>query len=158
MIKKLCLPLTILLCLISSAGAASWTVASSGGLVTSYDVYNNQSNISNTVLFTPGATGLYRVSYYEVVTQPATTSSNLPQVNIKFFDGDTNVVWAGAFHMLPNEFSTTPGGNTAGDFIAGDAVISAPAGQPVTIKTSAYASSGATPMGYALHIHVEQIF
>ncbi|MDA8170301.1 MAG: glycosyl hydrolase family 28-related protein [Nitrospiraceae bacterium] len=106
--------------------------------------------ISNTVIYTPPANGRYRVSAYIVVTQAATTSSTMPAVNVGYTCADNSTA-----QSIP--LTSTSAGNTLTTLASGSAIIDAKGGVPITFSASGYASSGATPMQYALHIRVEAL-
>lgn len=107
---------------------------------------------ATTVYAVPGdRAGLYRVSAYAVVTQAATTSSTLPNVGVLWTDNDANVA------LSANTVTSSNNANAPGAFGNGDAVISARAGTNIQFQTSNYASSGATPMQYAVHLRLEYL-
>jgi len=117
----------------------------------SSDAVNQSANISATTIYAvpAGRGGLYRVSAYGVVTQAATTSSTLPNIGVLWTDNDTNVA------LLANTMTPTNSANALGAFSPGDQVISVREGTNIQFQTSNYASSGATPMQYAVHLRVE---
>lgn len=91
------------------------------------------------------AAGLYRVSYYVRVTQPAGTSSAL-QVTIGWTDGGVSMSAPGA--SLTGNLPTTHETRTL--------VIRSDANGPITYSTS-YSSSGSPAMQYALRLVVEAL-
>lgn len=111
------------------------------------------ANIAATTLYAVPAdrAGLYRVSAYAVVTQAATTSSTLPNVGVLWTDSDANVA------LSANTMTPSNNANAPGAFGNGDAVISARAGTNIQFQTSNYASVGATPMQYAVHLRLEYL-
>jgi len=119
----------------------------------SYNAVAQSANIGATTLYAipVGQAGLYRVSAYAVVTQAATTSSTLPNVGILWTDSDSSVA------LLANTVTPTNTANAPGAFGPGDIVINANAGTNIQFQTSNYASSGATPMQYAVHLRVEYL-
>lgn len=89
------------------------------------------------------AAGLYRVSYYARITQPATTSSSLI-VTIAFTDGSVACFLAGAALAT----------NTSASVQSGTFLIRSDAASPISYSTT-YVSVGATPMQYRLDLTVE---
>ena len=130
-----------------------------GVAVAKADAIAQAANIGTTPLYTvpANAGGTYRISGYAVVTQAATTSSTLPQIAITWTDNDTSTV--------ENSIgvTTSPTTNTVGTFgsaIAGgtpNGFISVKAGTVIQYATFSYASTGATPMQYAVHIKLEYL-
>jgi len=116
---------------------------------------------SATTLYTPTATGLYRVSAYLQVTTAASTSSVLggtTGVVITYNDGDGNV--AQSVTMLMNTNTGTSGissaGNTTTTNLNGRCTIYARTG--VAIKYAIdYTSVGVTAMQYAAHLKLEAL-
>lgn len=119
----------------------------------SFNVAAQAANITATTIYAvpAGGAGLYRVSAYAVETQAATTSSTLPNVGVLWTDSDSNVA------LSANTVTPTNTANAAGAFGPGDIVISAKGGTNIQFQTSNYASSGATPMQYAVHLRVEYL-
>lgn len=113
-------------------------------------------NIGATSITTPAANGFYRASCYVVVTQAATTSSTLPSCQIGWTDADSSTAQV---TNLTNTNSTNVVGNTgalATTFTP--PTFYAKTGVPITYATTGYASVGATPMQYAIHIRLEGPF
>lgn len=119
-----------------------------------------QANVSLTTLFTPSANGYYRISGYEVLTQAATTSSTLPSVGFTYTDGDTNVALGPLFFIAATNSNNTVGSQGPCNSVGGPCQIYfyARSGAAVQFETLSYASNGATPMQFALHIRVEGPF
>jgi hypothetical protein len=119
----------------------------------SFNAVAQAANIGATTVYAVpvGGAGLYRVSAYAVVTQAATTSSTLPNVGVLWTDNDANVA------LSANTVTPTNTANAPGAFGPGDIVISARGGTNIQFQTSNYASSGATPMQYAVHLRVEYL-
>lgn len=124
---------------------AGQTVYASSNAVT------QSANINATTIYAVPAdgAGMYRVSAYAVVTQAATTSSTLPNVGVLWTDNDANVA------LSANNVTPTNAANAPGAFGNGDVVISARANTNIQFQTSNYASSGATPMQYAVRLRLE---
>lgn len=118
-----------------------------------FNAVTQAANISATTLYAVPVdrAGLYRVSAYAVVTQAATTSSTLPNIGVLWTDSDANVA------LSANTVTPTNAANAPGAFGNGDIVISARAGTNIQFQTSNYASTGATPMQYAVHLRVEYL-
>jgi alpha-D-ribose 1-methylphosphonate 5-triphosphate diphosphatase PhnM len=106
------------------------------------------ANIGTTTLVSSPSAGGYRVSCYIVLTQAATSSSTLPQIQITWQDFDTGVTKTA--NVTASGITT----NTIGDYSQGDIVISA-AAATISYSTTGYASSGVTPMQYKIHIRTE---
>lgn len=113
------------------------------------DLTAQAANISTTTIFTPTASGLYRISAYMIVTQAATTSCVLPSLTIGWTDKDN----ATAQTDVLIASSTT---NTLNNYQQASLIISAAASDVITYATGSYASVGTTPMQYALHIRIEE--
>lgn len=155
--KKLIVLLSILLLILYSTVNlnAITTVTGAGGLSTvisgsNVDLTNQSANIANTTLYTPTSNGVYRLSAYEIVTTPATTSSTLPQINFYWTDGNSGVA------QITNS-ATNTGNTSTTATLNGGIDINVQSGTPIIFNTSGYASSGATSMVYAIHIRVEQV-
>jgi len=145
-----------------SNGTAMTNVA---GIPTGFTPLNltaQSGNIGVTPLyFVPAAgAGFYRISCYLVVTQAATVSSTLPQCVANWTDNDTNV-GVGTGFTVTSTTNTLGGTNSA---IAGAAgvnsgtiIVDAKASTNLQYSTANYASNGATPMQYAIHIRVEYL-
>ena len=121
------------------------------------DLLGQTADIGSTSLFSPlSNTGFYRLSYYVVVTQVATTSSTLPDLQITWSDQDSFT----SMTFGPVD-STTPSANTLQTYYQGSVVINAISisfGNPIKYQlgvTTHYASSGATPMQYSAHFRLE---
>jgi hypothetical protein len=126
------------------------------------DLVSQAANISGTQLcILPSFNALYRIHCYVVVTQAATTSSTMPACLIAWTDSDSGVSQSavqitsssGANTLGLNSLNVATSGNTTGT-----ALISGKPGSVVNFQTSGYASSGATPMQYAIHIRTELVY
>lgn len=132
------------------------------GVVQKVDLTAQGANIAKTTLYAvpAGQGGLYRISAYAVVTQAATTSSTLPGIFIFFTDVDTGTVQGGAngYALTGSPSTNTVGTNsTSQGQLNGIIEINAQAGSNIQWQTLNYASSGATPMQFAIHLKVEYI-
>lgn len=112
------------------------------------DLTAQAADITPTTFSTPTASGVFRVSGYIVVTQVATTSSTLPSIVITWVDADNST---------PQSLTLTPtsAGNLLTTFEQATGFISDKAANAIQFATSGYASSGATPMQFALHLRLE---
>ncbi len=115
------------------------------------------ANVGQTVAYTvpSGSPGWYRLSCYVVLTQAATTSSTLPTCQMNFYDNDTGVQKTVTL-TYGGQTQNTVGLNGNNGSPAGTAPVYAGAGA-INYYTVNYASSGAMPMQYALHVKVEYL-
>lgn len=115
------------------------------------------ANVAPTTLYAvPSAIGggMYRVSYWVQVTTPATVSSTLPDLSIKFTDPVSSTAQTLTFQAV------TPTGNTTTTLFQGVAVIAAKNSTNIQYQlggVSSYASLGATAMAYQYIIRLEYI-
>ncbi len=126
-------------------------------IVATADATAQTANVSATTLVTPSANTYYRISCYVVLTTAATTSSTLPNCDVKYTDVDTNTAVTKNFAATGTLLGTT---NTLGSSLQGSMMFEAKSGVAVqydTGGTTAYASSGATAMQYAVHVKLEQM-
>jgi hypothetical protein len=91
------------------------------------------------------ATGLYRLTWYARITRAATTNSSLT-VTIGWTDGTVSCTTSGAAIT----------GNTTTTIQSGTVLVQADSASPLTYST-AYSSTGATSMQYALSVVTEQV-
>jgi hypothetical protein len=106
--------------------------------------------------------GAYRVSWYAVVTQAATTNSTLggsTGFQLVYTDTDTNASATSPAAGAPTAgsnlaYSQTNQGNTVGDSASGVITINAKTGTSLAFDFG-YTSSGATVMQYAITVRVE---
>lgn len=130
------------------------TITSVGtSVVNSVNLTTQVANISATTLYSvgAGASGLYRISSYIVVSQAASVSSTLPDSEIIYVDKDS-----GATITVPITSSLT--GNTLSTFSQSELIINAAASSVIQYavgQNTAYASSGSTPMQFAYRSRVE---
>jgi hypothetical protein len=89
--------------------------------------------------------GLYRISFYVRVTQPASVSSSV-SVLVRWTDGGVALA-AGTAALTTN---------TTGTFATLVFLVAADQGTTVTVETT-YASVGGTPMQYRLDVRVESV-
>jgi len=144
--------------LLKNVGGAPLIGQGSPILVAKFDALAQQANITSTPIFTVPANmgGMYRAFAYAVTTQAATTSSTLPAIGATYTDLDSGVV-AGA-SMTNSVATNTVGVNSTTWPAIGQANIwNVKAGTVISISTTGYASVGATPMQYAIHIKLEYL-
>jgi hypothetical protein len=114
------------------------------GIMGSVALRAQASSVATTPIPTPTLSpGLYRITYYSRVTQPATLSSSL-ELTLSWVDGGVTCS------------VTTPAviGNTTASIITGQQIVSIDNGTQVSYATT-YSSVGATPMRYTLSIAFE---
>lgn len=95
--------------------------------------------------------GIYRISIHIIETQAASVSSTLPSVVITWTDEDNSTL---------QTFTLAPSGASANNLTTygqGSVIISAKLGFAIQYATTGYASSGVTPMQYALTMKVEYL-
>ena len=115
------------------------------------------ANIGATTLYSVPAwgAGLYRASCYVVVTQVPSTSGTLPACNITFTDADTSV--SETFALSNLLMGSPPVLGATGNMGPGLPVQNVKASTTIQYSTSSYASVGATPLQYAIHIRLEYL-
>lgn len=132
------------------SGNVSGNVPASLAEVAKVDLTAQGANIAATTLLALTASGRYRVMAYIIVSQVATSSSTLPKITLTWTDPDNNTAQS-------LDITATSGGNLLTTFAQASTVISAKTGTNIQYATSGYATSGATPMQYALHLVLEQV-
>lgn len=147
-------------CALNKGGAA--TVANgTPAIVAKADQTAQQANIGSTTLYAVPASGagMYRVSCYLVVTQAATNTSTLPSCQISFTDNDTSVAGLGPYTITGTNTGNSLGASNSIPALpaAESAVLNAKASTNITYDTTGYASNGATPMQYAIHVKLEYL-
>lgn len=113
------------------------------------DLTAQVADITTTTLYTPSASGMYRVSAYLVVTTVSSPGSTLPALTIGWMDADNST--AQTLALTP-----TNAGNALTTYQDGTAVINALTAVAITYATSGYASGG-VPMDFSLHIRIEAL-
>jgi hypothetical protein len=116
------------------------------------DLTAQNANITTATLYTPSASGLYRISAYIIVTTVASTgaaTSTLPSVTIGWTDKDNST--AQTLVLTP-----TNAGNLLTTYQQASCVIDALTAVAITYATGSYASNTASQMQYALHIRIEE--
>jgi hypothetical protein len=109
-----------------------------------------QANYSTTYAVPTGQSGQYRVSTTYVLTQAATTSSTLPQAQYSWTDPDSNVSQTVTGGLTSTANSVGTGGQNGSQFFA-------KAGTNITLATTGYVSTGATPMQYSVRFYLEYL-
>lgn len=123
------------------------------------DLTAQAAAIGATTIYTPAATGLFRISVYLQVTRAATTSSILggaTGVVITYNDGAGNVAQTVtmALNSTTGTVVTTAAGNTTTTNLNGDMTINARTGVAIQYAIG-YTSVGATTMQYSVSMKVE---
>lgn len=162
-------------------GSANQLIVTTAGLVSKY---NNISTVSNgvpaeyatvdltgqtaaksaTTIYTPAATGMFRVSVYLQITTAAAgvASSSIlggaTGVVITYNDGDGNVAQSDTVGLMSTAGTivTTSATNTTATNLNGTTVIYARTGVAIQYAIG-YTSVGTTPMAYAAHLKVEAL-
>lgn len=136
----------------------------SGGVPAEYatvDLTTQASAISATTMYTPTATGMFRISVYLQVTRAASTSSVLggtTGVVITYNDGDGNVAQSDTVALMTTAggIAISAAGNTTTTNLTGSLVIYARTS--VAIKYAIdYTSVGTTTMQFAGHLKCEAL-
>jgi hypothetical protein len=122
--------------------------------VARYDATAQTANISAQTLVTPSVNTLYRASCIVVLTTAATTSSTTPACYVSFTDADSNVAYGTNVAISGYKSGNVVGYSTWSN---SSVFIYAKSGVAVQVGTTAYASSGATSMQYAVHFTLEEV-
>lgn len=129
------------------------------GLVAEYLSLDSLLNFANLPFQGPltlsSIVGLFRVTFYVVVAQVATTSSTLPDIRFSWTDNDNSTL-----QTSPSFNSATPSANSLTTLYSGSIIVNGLAGSDISFQTGAvtpYASAGATPMKYSVHLRIEAI-
>jgi hypothetical protein len=125
------------------------------------DLADQSAAIGATTIYSPTATGLFRISIYLQVTRAATTSSILggaTGVVITYNDGDGNVSQSNtaALATAAGAIAVTSAGNTTATNLEGTMVIYARTGVAIQYAIG-YTSVGVTTMQFAAHLKVEAL-
>jgi hypothetical protein len=107
------------------------------------------ANIGATTAYAIPANGgtRYRVCAAAAVTQAATTSSTLPNVNVIYTDTDSSAA-------VTTQITASSGGNTTATGANSCAYVNAKSSTNIQYSTTNYATSGATSMQYNLNVTV----
>ena len=134
----------------TSTGGTQTLNQISGGsqLAAAADATGQTAIIGTTNLVASATAGLYRINGFACVTTAATTSSTLPSIVIAWTDADSSQAMTFTL-TAPNN------GNVKTVIESGFLVINAKASTAITYSTTGYASSGATPMQYSVHMRME---
>lgn len=133
------------------SGNASAYVPTAANHLTGVDLIAQAANISATdfVAAADAQNGVYRISIIIQLTQAATTSSTLPSVVITWTDEDNSTLQT--FTLT----AASPSANSLTTYAQATLVVNAKVSFAIQYATSSYASSGGTPMQYALNLHAE---
>ena len=139
--------------------AAGNTLNVGPGVVAKSDLTAQQANVGSTLLYTvpAGQGGTYRISGYAVITQAATTSSTLPNIQASWTDQDSSAAVSGFLAGTNAGNNVGQSALSGGAVAVGQAIFNAKAGTNISFQTNSYASSGATPMQYAIHVKLEYL-
>jgi hypothetical protein len=128
------------------------------GVVAKADASAQAANLSATTIYSvpAGGAGMYRLSCYIVITQAATTSATLPGCSAYWTDNDTGTTANTSGVALSSSTSANSVGNNSSQVNPAESIIiAAKAGTNIQIATSGYASTGATPMQFGIHVKLE---
>jgi hypothetical protein len=136
-------------------------IGSLTSIVATVTLTAQQADIGSTLLYAVPASGLgvYRLSFYLVVTRAATTSSTLPQLELVYTDGDTSIVetlFATALNSA-NTVGSFGALNGGGGLPIGAVTVTIKASSNINFLTSGYASVGATAMQFSLRLRAEYL-
>lgn len=125
------------------------------------DVTAQTAAIAATTIYTPAATGLFRISIYLQITTAASTSSILggaTGVVITYNDGDGNVAQSDTVGLESptGTIVTTVNTNTTATNLNGHIILYARTGVAIQYAIG-YTSVGLTAMQYAAHLKVEAL-
>lgn len=114
-----------------------------------------------TTIYTPAATGMYRISVYLQITTASSSTSILggaTGVVLTYNDGDGNVAQSDTVGLMSTAGTivTTSSTNTTATNLNGSTVIYARTGVAIQYAIG-YTSVGVTPMAYAAHLKVEAL-
>lgn len=117
------------------------------------DIGPQAANVISTAATTPQQAGLYRVSCMLVITQAATTSSTLPDCRVQWNEATTTVA-------QNTQLTTTSATNVLGQISPTQTptFVYTNGGTNINWSTTGYASVGATPMQYGVHLRIEGPF
>lgn len=119
-------------------------------IVASQALSAQAANVNVPAFYAVPISGMYRVSAYVVQTQAATTSSTLPGCSVNYTEQITS-------QAVQDIITLSASTNLVGLHVGGSVVIQAASGSNIGYITSSYASSGATPMQYAVQIKIEYL-
>jgi len=118
--------------------------------VNNLDLLGQTANIAPATLFTPSASGLYRISAHLIVTIVDGASSTLPALTIGWTDADNS-------HAQTIVLTPTNAGNLLTTYQQADCRINAKTLVNVTYATGSYASGTPATMAYSVHIRIEAL-
>lgn len=123
------------------------------------DASTQAANIGITTFYTipANAAGTYRMTCYVVVTQQATVSGTVPLCQLFWKDSDSGVSSNANVTGAVGGSNPTVGTNSTNNTTPSMLTFQAAANSNIQYDTVNYASSGATPMQYAIHIKLEYL-
>jgi hypothetical protein len=161
-----------------NAGQRMWEVNATTGLTLSYggiatvsngqpaeyatvDLTGQTAAITTTTLYTPTATGMFRVSVYAKVTTPDGASSSLggtTGLTIGYTDGTDSVAQTTVAQLAKETGATgiVNAGNTTATKLLGSVMILAKTGVAITYAFD-YTSGTPATMAYELHLKLEAL-
>ncbi|WP_163265602.1 hypothetical protein [Chelativorans alearense] len=118
------------------------------GATANYDATALAADIPTTTLYAvpAGKGGLYRITVVTVYAQEATTSATLPAITFTYVDDDTGEP---VTTSIPGDDENMSGSTSEADF-----TLPVKEGTPIQFSCTGYASSGATPMQYSIHLRL----
>ena len=163
---------------IGGDGALLWGLESQSGRITTYDAIATVSNgvpselamidltgqtsaKTTTTLYTPTATGMFRISVYAKVTTVDGSSSSLggtTGLTIGYADGTDSIAQTLVAQLAKETGSAAivNSGNTTATKLLGSVIVFAQIGVPITYAFD-YTSGTAGTMAYELHLKVEAL-
>jgi hypothetical protein len=112
---------------------------------------NSNYNSGNAyTLFTPAASGLYRITVYSIVTTPDGTSSTLPSNTIGWTDPTSSVAQTFAA-------TATNSGNSTHTWVGNQVTVYAKASTAITLTQAGYASNTSGTMHFTIAATVEAL-
>lgn len=125
------------------------------------DLTGQTAVVGATTLYTPTATGFYRITAYLQITTAATTSSILAGaggVTVTYNDGDGNVAQTNTMQFTNQNgvAAISSAANSTTTNLKGVMVVYARTGVAISFSIG-YNSVGATPMAYASHFKCESL-
>lgn len=143
------------------SGNISAYVSTSAAKVATVDLTAQSAAISATTLFTPTATGMFRISIYEKVTTAASVSSTLggaTGTTITYTDGTDSVPQSivVALQTEAGASAINNAGNATTTVLSGSLIIYALTAVAIQYAID-YTSSGVTSMQFEAHLKCESL-
>jgi hypothetical protein len=132
-------------------GALVPTLIVAGKYIQATALATNFNAGSAWTLFTPSASvgQFFRVNFVQEMTQAASSSSTFPSLTLSWTD-------AGGIARTATLVGTSTSNSTS-LYTSGVGTIFTDGSTPITVTSASYASSGATPMQYALAVSLELV-